>query len=91
MDSALKVEIEGVARQGMTKGATPKPYFILDCYVTLPGLKFPQACQLFADRVLNPGHYSVPLVASIKDRRPTFDLDLSAAQQVSAARAAVAS
>ena len=33
MDS-LKVEIEQVARQGMTNGKTPKPYFILDCYVT---------------------------------------------------------
>ena len=86
MDS-LKVEIEQVARQGMTNGKTPKPYFILYCYVTLPGLKFPQACQLFSDKVLNPGHYNVPLVASIKDRRPAFDLDLSAAQQVSGARA----
>ena len=65
----LKVEVEKIARQGMTKGATPKPYFIFDCYVTLPGVKFPQACQLFSDTVLNPGHYNVPLIASIKDQQ----------------------
>jgi hypothetical protein len=78
----LNVEVERIARTGMTKGTTPKPYYILDCYVTLPGIKFPQAVQLFAGEPLNPGMYSVPLVASVKDRRPSFDLDLSEAQQV---------
>ncbi|MNZ29791.1 hypothetical protein D3C78_470450 [compost metagenome] len=81
----LRVEVEGVSRQGMTKSPTnPKPYFILACYVSLPGIKFPQAVQLFSDKVLNPGIYLVPLVASVKDQRPAFDLDLSAAQPVKA-------
>lgn len=74
----IRVEVEAIARHGVTK--SQKPYFILSCYVTLPGIKFPQACELFSDKALNPGHYVCPVVASIRDKRPAFDVDLSAAQ-----------
>lgn len=84
----LTVEVERIARDGMTNSKTPKPYYILDCYVTLPGIKHPQACQLFSGKPLNAGFYSVPLVASVKDKRPAFDLDLSEAQTVTKAAAA---
>jgi hypothetical protein len=84
----LTVEVERIARDGMTNSKTPKPYYILDCYVTLPGLKHPQACQLFSGKPLNAGFYNVPLVASVKEKRPAFDLDLSEASPVSKANAA---
>lgn len=84
----LTVEVERIARNGMTKGTTPKPYFILDCYVTLPGIKHPQAVQLFSSNPLNPGFYNVPLIASVKDRRPAFDLEMSEAQPQAKATAA---
>lgn len=74
----IRVEVEGIKRTGVTK--SNKPYFIISCYVTLPGLKHPQACELFSDKALNPGLYSCPLVASIRDNRPAFDVELSAAQ-----------
>jgi hypothetical protein len=83
----LTVEVERIARDGMTKGTTPKPYYILDCYVSLPGLKHPQACQLFSGKPLNAGFYTVPLIASIKDKRPSFDLDMSEALPASKAAA----
>lgn len=84
--TALTVEVEGVARSGSTK--SNKPYHIHACYVTLPGSKYPQACELFADKVINPGAYSVPLRFAIEDRRPVMSLDLSAAQPVATGRAA---
>lgn len=80
----LTIEVERIARDGMTNSKTPKPYYILDCYVTLPGIKHPQACQLFSPKPLNAGHYEVPLIASIRDRKPSFDLDLAQAVSVSA-------
>ena len=76
----IRVEVEAISRTGVTK--SNKPYFILACYVTLPGVKFPQACELFSDKALNPGQYIAPVVASIRDRRPSFDVDISAAQPV---------
>ena len=82
----LTVEVEGITRTGVTK--SQKPYFILACFVTLPGVKHPQACELFADKPLNPGSYSVPVRFAIEDRRPVMQLDLTAAQSVAASRAA---
>lgn len=84
--SNLTVEVEGITRTGVTK--SQKPYFILACYVTLPGVKHPQACELFSDKAINPGIYSVPLRFAVEDRRPVMSLDLSAAQPVAASRSA---
>lgn len=85
MTATLPVEVEGTGRTGLTK--SQKPYFILRCYVTLPGVKHPQACELFSDIELRPGNYNVPLIFAIEDRRPVMRLDVTAAQPV-AARAA---
>jgi hypothetical protein len=84
----LTIEVERIARDGMTNSKNPKPYYILDCFATLPGIKHPQACQLFSSKPLNAGFYSVPLVASIRDRKPSFDLDFSAATPAAKAAAA---
>lgn len=85
----LQVEFTGVQRQGVSnKGQTPRPYWILQAFAQLPGIKYPQAIELFtfdATQVKPAGVYSIPLVASVKDNRPAFDLDLSAAQPVSKA------
>lgn len=74
----LKVEVEGIKKSGVSKANTP--YFILACYVALPGVRHPQACDLFSDKALNPGTYDVPLVFSIKENRPAIELKLSEAK-----------
>lgn len=76
----LKVEIEGIKKQGISKSNTP--YFILACYVQLPGVKHPQACDLFSDKVLIPGIYDVPAAFAIKENRPAFEMRLSEARPV---------
>lgn len=85
----LQVEFTGHQRQGVSnKGASPRPYWILQAFAQLPGIKYPQAIELFtfdAAQVKPAGIYTVPLVASVKDNRPAFELDLSAAQPVSKA------
>lgn len=81
----VKVEVEGIVHSGVSK--SNKPYFILATYVTLPGLKHPQACNLFSDKVLDRGDYEAPLVFSIEDKRPAAQIDLTAAHPVRAAAA----
>ena len=68
-----------------SKSATPRPWFAIGAFATLPGVKYPQAIELFtfdAASVKPAGLYSIPMVATVKDGRPAFDLDLSAAQPV---------
>ncbi|HCA1453243.1 TPA: hypothetical protein MNK97_005586 [Klebsiella pneumoniae] len=88
---SLQVEFTGQNRDGVSnKGPVPKPYWIMGAYALLPGLKYPQAIELFTTKATDvkpAGVYEIPLVASVKDGRPSFDLDLSAARPV-AARAA---
>jgi hypothetical protein len=81
----VRVEVEGIVHSGVSK--SNKPYFILSTYVTLPGLKHPQACNLFSDKTLMPGDYEAPLVFSIEDKRPAAQIDLAAAQPARAAAA----
>jgi hypothetical protein len=84
----ITVEFTGQNRSGLsTKSGTPKPYWILGAFAELPGIKYPQAIELFtsdAAQVKAPGKYAVPLIASVKDNRPAFELDLLAAQPVQA-------
>lgn len=87
MNQALPVEVIGISRSG-AGAKSGKPYYIHSCYATLPGHKYPQACDLFSDKVLAPGNYNVPMTFAIEDGRPTMRVELSAAQPVSAARAA---
>lgn len=86
---SLRIELTGNQRTGTSnKSGTPRQYFILSAFANLPGVKYPQACEIFtfdASAVKPAGLYDVPLVASIKDGRPAFDLDFSAAQPVKAA------
>lgn len=74
----LKVEVEGIKKSGVSKSNTP--YFILACYVMLPGVRHPQACDLFSDKALNPGTYDVPAAFSVKENRPYMELKLSEAK-----------
>lgn len=82
----LKVEIEGVKKSGVSKAQ--KQYFILSCYIYLPDVRHPQACELFSDKLLNPGTYSVPCAFSIKENRPAIELNLSEASSLKAGQAA---
>jgi len=85
-DVSLLVELTGKNRQGVsTKSGSPRPWFAIGAFATLPGVKYPQAIELFtfdASAVKPAGVYSIPLIATVKDGRPAFDLDLSAAQPV---------
>lgn len=80
----VKVEVERIAKQGMTNSKSPKPYFIMDCYVHDASVKHPQACQLFSDVAHNPGMYNVPRSLVIDNKRPSWALELSAAQVIPA-------
>lgn len=82
----LKVEVEGIKKSGVSKSNTP--YFILACYVMLPGVRHPQACDLFSDKALNPGTYDVPAAFSIKENRPSMEMKLSEARPVKLGAAA---
>lgn len=82
----LKVEIEGVKKSGVSKAQ--RQYFILSCYVHLPDVRHPQACELFSDKLLNPGSYSVPCSFTIKENRPAFEMNLSEAQPLKVGQAA---
>lgn len=67
--------------------AAPKAFWITSAYVSLPGMKFPQACELFVGdvtQVLTPGDYMVPVNFAIKDNRPAVELDLVSARPVKA-------
>lgn len=87
----LQVEFTGQNRSGTSnKGPQPRPYWILGAFAQLPGIKYPQAIELFTFDVANvkaPGAYLIPLIASVKDNRPAFELDLSAAEPVQVASA----
>lgn len=89
---SLQVEFTGENRNGVSmKSGSPKPWWSLGAYAHLPGHKYPQAIEVFcsdAALVKAPGLYELPLVASVKDGRPSFDLDLSAARPVAARTAA---
>lgn len=81
---SLRVEFTGENRTVVSNKnpASPKTFYILGAYAELPGKKYPQAIEIFcADpaHIKGAGVYMVPLVASVKDNRPTFVLDLSAA------------
>jgi|TARA_Y100000996_G_scaffold407340_1_gene384832 hypothetical protein len=85
-DISLQIELTGKNRSGVSsKSGTPRPWFAIGAFATLPGVKYPQAIELFtfdAASVKPAGLYSIPMVATVKDGRPAFDLDLSAAQPV---------
>lgn len=87
----LQVEFTGHNRSGTSnKSGQPRPYWIMGAFAQLPGIKYPQAIELFTFDVAHvkpAGVYSVPLLASVKDNRPAFELDLAAAQPVPAAAA----
>lgn len=76
----IRVEIEKIVRQGTNKAN--RAYFIQSAYVSLPGFKFPQYVEFYTETVLNPGTYDVPVECSVKDNKPAFELDYSAAQPV---------
>lgn len=71
-----------IAKNSMKTGVA-KPFWITSAYVSMPGMKFPQACELYVPevtQVLPPGDYLVPVNFSIKDNRPSLELDLVAAR-----------
>lgn len=67
--------------------AAPKAFWITSAYVSMPGMKFPQAVELFVGdvtQVLTPGDYLVPVNFAVKDNRPSVELDLVSARPVKA-------
>jgi len=85
----IRVEVEGIKHSGVSK--SQKPYFILSTYAHLPDMRHPQACDLFSDKALNPGVYMCPVEFSVVDKRPSMQLNISAATLVKAAPVAAAS
>jgi hypothetical protein len=80
---SINIEFTGTNRSGVSKGG--KPYWILGSFAHLPGVKYPQTMDLFtmeADSLKAPGTYLVPLIASIKEGRLSFEPDLKAAVAV---------
>lgn len=89
---SLKIEFTGENRTVTSRKnpAAPKTFHILGAYAELPGKKYPQAIELFCGdpaHIKPAGVYLVPLIASVKDNRPSFELDLSAATPVQKAAA----
>lgn len=78
----IRVEVEGIKHSGVSKSS--KPYFILTAYVFLPDMRHPLPCDLFSDKALNPGLYSCPVEFSVVDKRPSMQINLSAATAVKA-------
>lgn len=81
---SLRIEFTGENRTVVSNKnpASPKTFYILGAYAELPGKKYPQAIELFCGNpadIKPAGVFMVPLVASVKDNRPFFELDLSAA------------
>jgi hypothetical protein len=80
---SLTIEFTGANRSGTSKAGNA--YFIIGAFAHLPGVKYPQAMELFTmdgTHQKAPGTYLVPLVASIKEGKLSFEPDLSAAVAV---------
>lgn len=80
---SITVEFTGANRSGQSK--SNKPYWVLGAFAHLPGIKYPQAFEVFtmdAAQLKAPGTYLVPLISSVKEGRLSFDPDLSAAVAV---------
>lgn len=81
----IQVETTGESRTvTSTKNpSAPRTFYILSAYAQLPGVKYPQAIELF---ITDPAHlkpagvYFVPVNASVKDNRAHFELDFAQAQ-----------
>lgn len=84
---SLKIEFTGENRAVVSNKnpAAPKTFYILGAYAELPGKKYPQAIEIFCGNpadIKPAGVYMVPLIATVKDNRPAFELDISAATPV---------
>lgn len=95
MNPILLVPVKIVSTEAKVSNknpAAPKNFWITSLYAQLPGMLYPQACEQFigdVTKVLPPGDYLIPVKFSIKDKRPNLDeLDFSAAQPVTASKAA---
>jgi hypothetical protein len=89
----IQVETTGESRTvTSTKNpASPRTFYILSAYALLPGVKYPQAIELFISDPshLKPaGNYLVPVNASVKDNRVHFELDFGLAQVAQSKQAA---
>lgn len=83
----ITVEITGEQRSVTShkNPNNPRTFYILSAYADLPGHKYPQAIELFISDPKDlkaAGAYQIPLISSVKDNRPTFEFDISAARPV---------
>lgn len=76
----VKIDVEKITRQGTNKAG--RVYFIQSAYCYLPGFKHPQFIEFYTETAFNTGSYDVPVTVSVKDKKPVFELDYSAAQSV---------
>lgn len=82
----IRVEIEAIKRNGVNKAQ--RPYFILSAYAMLPGFKHPQLIDFYCETLHSPGAVlDVPVVCSVKDGKPNWEPDYSAARPASKAAA----
>lgn len=68
-------------------------WHMCDAYAELPGSDFPQKFEYFCrkkEEILAVGSYDVPVKVSIKDSRPSFELDYRSAKRVASVAAATA-
>lgn len=90
----VRVELNGQNKQGMSQKDPAKPakfYCLMGGYISLPGIAYPQATQIYVgdpNQVKAPGHYDVPLTFSVDDGRPACSLDFSRAAPAQASAAA---
>lgn len=76
---SIRVDIEAVKRKGTNKAN--RPYSIVAAYVYLPGYRYPQAIDFYTEQTFAVGSsLLVPLTAAVKDSRPAFELDFTAAE-----------
>lgn len=83
----IQVELTGESRtvQSVKNPSQPRTFYILGAFALLPGVKYPQAIEIF---LMDPAHlkpagnYLVPVNCGVKDNRVNFELDFSQAQHV---------
>lgn len=77
----VKVEVESLKKTGVNKAG--RNYFIMSAYAMLPGIRHPQLIEFYTESQMSPGlTLQVPIVVSVRDGKPSFDLDYQAATAV---------
>lgn len=85
----VTVEVTGIQRSGTS--AKGKPYCMFTCYVTLPGIPYPQKADFYAGtpaEVPQPGTYECDIVGDVRDGRVVFEVDPRQGRRVNSVKSA---